>query len=165
MVLESYDSLAFDLRTEKFSIINTPQGVKPHECYTRYFKKGGIFYKDNIPRFIKINGCIGVVCHDLVLEKNEMHIRILHDYESRVWVREIIKFPESWIELGKPFPVDSVNMDEVIFFSRKLSWNLEKSVSIYNKKSRCFKYLQFTPGHQFSLSRTMRIDQIGCYIC
>ncbi|KAJ0805561.1 putative F-box domain-containing protein [Helianthus annuus] len=31
MLQESYDILGFDLRTEKFSIIKTPQGVKPHE--------------------------------------------------------------------------------------------------------------------------------------
>ncbi|KAJ0805556.1 putative F-box domain-containing protein [Helianthus annuus] len=31
MLVESYDILGFDLRTEKFSIIKTPQGVKPHE--------------------------------------------------------------------------------------------------------------------------------------
>ncbi|KAJ0615598.1 putative F-box associated interaction domain-containing protein [Helianthus annuus] len=160
MLQESYDILAFDLRTEKFSIINTPQGVMPHKRLTWYTNKRKTVLKNNVPRFIKINGYLGLVCHDLVLEKNEMHIWILHDYESRVWVREIIKFPESWIELGEPFPLDSVNMDEVIFFSRKLSWNLEKSVSIYNKKSRCFKYLQLTPG----LPRTMEVDQIGCYV-
>ncbi|KAJ0820489.1 putative F-box domain-containing protein [Helianthus annuus] len=164
MLIESYDILAFDLRTEKFSIIKTPQGVKPHESNTSYFNKGVSFCKDNIPRFIKINGCIGVVCHDLVLEKNEMHIWILQDYENRVWVREIVTFPKSWKKLGEPFPADSVNTDEVIFVSSNFSRNHAKSVSIYNRKNRCFKYLQFTPGHQFSLSRTMRIDQIGCYV-
>ncbi|KAJ0805559.1 putative F-box domain-containing protein [Helianthus annuus] len=160
MLIESYDILAFDLRTKKFSIINTPQGVKPHKRHTQYTNECTIILKSNLPRLIKINGCLGLVCHELVLEKNQMHIWILHDYESRVWVREIITFPKSWIELGEPFPVDSVNMDQVIVFSRKLSWNLEKSVSIYNKKSRCFKYLQLTPG----LPRTMEVDQIGCYV-
>ncbi|KAJ0615600.1 putative F-box domain-containing protein [Helianthus annuus] len=164
MVLESYDILAFDLRTEKFSIINTPQGVKPHKRHTRYTNKCKIRVKNNVPRVIKINGCIGVVCHDLVLEKNQMHIWILQDYENRVWVREIVTFPKSWKKLGEPFPVDSVNMDEVIFFSSDFSRNHAKSVSIYNRKNRCFKYLQFTPGHKFSLSRTMRIDQISCYV-
>ncbi|KAJ0940143.1 putative F-box domain-containing protein [Helianthus annuus] len=164
MLIESYDILEFDLRTEKFSIIKTPQGVKPHESNTSYFNKGFSFCKDNIPRFIKINGCIGVVCHDLVVEKNEMHIWILQDYENRVWVREIVTFPKSWKKLGEPFPADSVNTDEVIFVSSNFSRNHAKSVSIYNRKNRCFKYLQFTPGHQFSLSRTMRIDQIGCYV-
>ncbi|KAJ0940206.1 putative F-box domain-containing protein [Helianthus annuus] len=33
-----------------------------------------------------------------------------------------------------------------------------------NGKSRCFKSVQFTPGHQLPLSRTFWIDHIRCYV-
>ncbi|MFS7913368.1 putative F-box domain-containing protein [Helianthus anomalus] len=56
MLIDTHDILGFDLRTEKFTIINTPQGVKPHE-FDDYV---------NVPFMIKVNGCIGVVCHDCV---------------------------------------------------------------------------------------------------
>ncbi|KAJ0615648.1 putative F-box domain-containing protein [Helianthus annuus] len=155
LLLDTCDILGFDLRTEKFLIINTPQGVIDHKAQSHYY-----------PDFIKINGCIGVVCHDddHVLEKNGMNIWVLQDYENRVWVREIIIFPESLIKLGSPFPLDSVNMDEIIFFSfSKLSGNVI-NVHVYNRKSRCFKSVQLTPGHQFPLSRTFDFGHISCYV-
>ncbi|KAM0024021.1 putative F-box domain-containing protein [Helianthus debilis subsp. tardiflorus] len=154
MLIDTHDILGFDLRTEKFTIINTPQGVKPHE-FDDYV---------NVPFMIKVKGCIGVVCYDLVLENNEIHIWTLQDYENRVWVKETITFPKSWVELGEPLPRESVNMDEVIFFVFKFSRNIEKSVSIYNKKSICFKDLQFTLGHQIPSSTTVEVNQIGYYV-
>ncbi|KAJ0805599.1 putative F-box associated domain, type 3 [Helianthus annuus] len=154
MLIDTHEILGFDLRTEKFTIINTPQGVKPHE-FDDYV---------NVPFMIKVNGCIVVVCHDLVLENNEIHIWTLQDYENRVWVKEAITFPKSFIELGEPLPIESVNMDEVIFFAFKFSRNIEKSVSIYNKKSKCFIDLQFTLGHQIPSSTTFEVKQIGYYV-
>ncbi|KAM0046278.1 putative F-box associated interaction domain-containing protein [Helianthus debilis subsp. tardiflorus] len=83
--------LAFDLRTAMVSVINVPQVYVPH-------------YDDEEPCIIKTNGRIGVVDRDyeLMLENNEMLIWILQDYENRVWVKEIIAFPEPWIEFGGP---------------------------------------------------------------
>ncbi|KAM0024024.1 putative F-box domain-containing protein [Helianthus debilis subsp. tardiflorus] len=154
LLLDTYDILGFDLRTEKFLIINTPQGVIDHKEQS-----------DSYPDLIKINGCIGVVCYDddHVLEKNGMHIWVLQDYENRVWVREIIIFPESLIKLGCPIPRDSVNMDEIIISSSNISGDV-MNVLAYNRKSRCFKSVQFTPGHQLPLSRTFWIDHIRCYV-
>ncbi|KAJ0946711.1 hypothetical protein HanRHA438_Chr01g0006971 [Helianthus annuus] len=57
MLIDTHDILGFDLRTEKFMIINTPQGVKPHEFDNYVY----------VPFIIKVNGCIGVACP--VLEK------------------------------------------------------------------------------------------------
>ncbi|KAM0024027.1 putative F-box domain-containing protein [Helianthus debilis subsp. tardiflorus] len=153
---ESFDILAFDLRTEKFSIITTPQGVMP-EIYH-------VALQDD-PYIIKVNGCIGVVCYDSVEETNQMHIWILQDYENRVWVKETITFLEPWIKLKYPlpFPTDSVNMDEIILSSIKFSDNMIRA-GVYNKKNRCFKSLQFASGHQFSLSGTMQVDHIRCYV-
>ncbi|KAJ0730529.1 putative F-box domain-containing protein [Helianthus annuus] len=144
--------LAFDLRTEMVSVINVPQVSVPH-------------YDDEEPCIIKTNGRIGVVDRDynLMLENNEMLIWILQDYENRVWVKEIIAFPEPWIELGGPYPNDSVNMDEIIFRSGNLSEDVT-SLLVYNKRSRNFKSLQFTPGHQFPFSTSSRFSLIRCYV-
>ncbi|KAF5818685.1 putative F-box domain-containing protein [Helianthus annuus] len=152
MLLSSYDILAFDLRTDKFSIISTPQGVRSHGPSW----SGRILLKLNGVRITKINGYIGVVCHYCVGENNEMHIWILQDYENRVWVKEIITFLDSWIELDGsspfPFPLD-VNIDEVIFCPQNrtrlsfpqvldqtgMVYGDEMSVPIYNRRSRCWK--------------------------
>ncbi|KAJ0615643.1 hypothetical protein HanIR_Chr02g0081531 [Helianthus annuus] len=96
-------------------------------------------------------------------KKNGMDIWVLQDYENRVWVREIIIFPESLIKLGRPFPIDSVNMDESIFSSSNFSGDV-MNVLTYNRKSRCFKSVQFTPGHQFPLTRTFRFQHVSCYV-
>ncbi|XP_076921529.1 F-box protein At1g30790-like [Bidens hawaiensis] len=101
--------LAFDLRTEKFSIISIPADVEPNLTY---------------PPLVKTNGRVGVVCRDHEVERNEMHIWMLQDYESRVWVREIVPFPASWTDTDAPFELDSVNMDEIIFSCIKLSRNV-----------------------------------------
>ncbi|XP_076930438.1 F-box protein At5g65850-like [Bidens hawaiensis] len=151
MLEDSFEILAFDLRTEKFSIIKPPQGVL---CYD--------FEGDICPLYmIKVNDCIAVGCYDDAT-KTEMHIWILQDYENRVWVREIINIPQPLSQQGFSFPVASVNMDEIIFNSCNLSRNV-MSVPTYNKKNRCLKSLQFTSGHQFHLSN-LNFDQIRCYV-
>ncbi|XP_076903980.1 putative F-box protein At3g10240 [Bidens hawaiensis] len=152
MLEDSLEILAFDLRTEKFSIIKPPQGVL---CYDF---KGEIY-----PLYIiKVNDCIAVCCYDEVTE-TEMHIWILQDYENRVWVRQVINIPEPSNDQQEfPFPVASVNMDEIIFYPCKLSRNVV-SVPTYNKKNRCLKSLQFTSGHQFHLPN-LKFDQIRCYV-
>ncbi|KAM0046287.1 putative F-box associated domain, type 3 [Helianthus debilis subsp. tardiflorus] len=80
----SFDILAFDLRTDKFSIISTPLGDDDLTNDS---------VKENYRRLIKTNGCIGLVCLDRVTENNKMNIWILQDYENRVWFKEIIIFP------------------------------------------------------------------------
>ncbi|KAK9072077.1 hypothetical protein SSX86_008509 [Deinandra increscens subsp. villosa] len=152
MFLEStfwkLDFLAFDLRTEKFSVISIPQGVVP-----RFF--------------LEINGCVGFVCHDLDLKNNEFYIWILQDYDdNRVLVRKTVEFPESWIEAlerSSPPPLDAVNMDEFVISSSKVSGNV-MSVPVYNKKTGCSKSLQFTFGHLVPCSETLQLDQIRFYI-
>ncbi|KAJ0795838.1 putative F-box associated domain, type 3 [Helianthus annuus] len=126
---------------------------------------GGMLEKD--PYIIKVNGCVGVVFYDTVEETNQMNIWRVQDYENRVWVKETITFPESsWIKLDLldfPFPMGSVNMDEIVFFSSDFSGNMI-SVPVYNKKSGCFKSLQFASGHQFPLSTTLQFNHIRCYV-
>ncbi|KAK9064394.1 hypothetical protein SSX86_015776 [Deinandra increscens subsp. villosa] len=146
MILNSSDILTFDLQTEKFSKISTPDYIMP---------QGIVAY-----RIIKINGCVGIVCHDE--ESIQMHIWILQDYERRVWVRETITFPEPWIDLDGTSPLDSVNMDEIIFFSTRLSRNVV-NVHIYNMKSRGFRSVQLTLGQPFMCLNDVQFDQIKCY--
>ncbi|KAK1408162.1 hypothetical protein QVD17_39797 [Tagetes erecta] len=119
----SFDVLAFDLRTYKFSIISTPQGVMPIAPTKEFTMNNITFLKGNMPYIIKINGCVGLVCHDHVVESTEIQIQILQDYENRVCVKEIITFPESWIELDDPLPLplDGVNMDEATKWSPELA--------------------------------------------
>ncbi|KAM0011442.1 putative F-box domain-containing protein [Helianthus debilis subsp. tardiflorus] len=145
----SFAILAFNLRTEKFSVINLP--YEHHDTLA------------NDPRLIKISGCIGVVSHDRAVENNEINLWILQDYENRVWVREIITLPEPLIKLDVSFHVDYVNTDEIILSPSKLSGNVI-NVHVYNRKSRRFKSLQFTSGHQFSLSRNVQFKHIRGYV-
>ncbi|KAF5818729.1 putative F-box domain-containing protein [Helianthus annuus] len=152
LMLESYDILAFDFRTEKFSLINTPQDVLARADAVK-----------NNPYIIKINGCLGVCCHDFVDDINEMYIWILQNYENRIWIKETITFPEPWRGSGFDFSMDSINTDEIIISSSKFSKNV-MTIPVYNRKSRCFRSLHFTPGHQFPLSRTLMFDKIGCYV-
>ncbi|KAJ0805621.1 putative F-box domain-containing protein [Helianthus annuus] len=128
----SFAILAFNLRTEKFSVINLP--YEHHDTLA------------NDPRLIKISGCIGVVSHDRVVENNE-----------------IISFPEPLVKLDVPFHVDYVNTDEIILSPSKLSGSVI-NVHVYNRKSRRFKSLQFTSGHQFSLSRNVQFNHIRGYV-
>ncbi|MFS7913412.1 putative F-box domain-containing protein [Helianthus anomalus] len=141
----SLNILRFDLRTEKLSIFSTPI-VPRNQC------------------ILKINGRVGVVCHDHLVESNKMHMWILYDYETSVWVQEFIRFPESLIKLTGPilFPLE-VNMYEIIFSTSKVSGNV-MSVPIYNLKRRCFKSLEFTLGHQFPCPKTMKLNQIKYYV-
>ncbi|KAJ0952045.1 putative F-box domain-containing protein [Helianthus annuus] len=105
-----------------------------------------------------------VVNRDHVVESNKMHIWILYDFETRVWVQEFITFPESLIKLTGPilFPLE-VNMDEIIFYTSKVAGNV-MSVPIYNLTKRCFKSLEFTLGHQFSCPKTVKFNQIKYYV-
>ncbi|KAK9072079.1 hypothetical protein SSX86_008511 [Deinandra increscens subsp. villosa] len=161
----SYDILALDLKTEKLSIISIPQDVLSREpSRTSCCRSCEIFLKDNKLYIMKINGCLGVVCHDRVAESSEIDIWILQDYDNRVWVRETVKFPESWSESGGPFPLPvDVNMDEIIFSASKVSGNVIR-LPVYNMKTRCFKSLHFTLGDQFLCSETVKFNHTKCYV-
>ncbi|KAK1408161.1 hypothetical protein QVD17_39796 [Tagetes erecta] len=160
MLRGSFDVLAIDLRTNKSCVISTPHGVVPSTPF-RLDARNVTLTKDNYPRIIKIDGCVGVVCHDRVVESNEMHIWILQDYESRVWIRETIAFPKPWSKLDGPFPFDDDNMGGVIFSLRKTSGNVV-NLPIYNKKRKSFKSIQFTLG-ELLCSKTITFGEIKCY--
>ncbi|KAJ0730533.1 putative F-box associated interaction domain-containing protein [Helianthus annuus] len=136
--------LAFDLRTEVFSVINFPQGA--------------LLYDDDGPCIIKTKGCIGIFRR--IGEKNEIHVWILQDYDKRVWVREIYTGPLT--RKYSYYPEDFVNMDEIICFPSQLSENV-MSLPVYNRKSGCFKSLQFTLGHLFPVSRNFRFYMVRSY--
>ncbi|KAK1422075.1 hypothetical protein QVD17_24947 [Tagetes erecta] len=55
-----------------------------------YTRNNRTLVEVNTPCIIKIDGCIGVVCHDRVVESNAMHIWKLQDYENRVWVVVVV---------------------------------------------------------------------------
>lgn len=161
MVIDPLGVLAFDLRMQRFSMIRTPQGVKPRE--PSLVSLNGV---PNLPCIMKIKGCVGVFSYHRVEETDQMHIWILEDYEKRVWVTEVITFPECWTGFGRSFPFSfDVDMDEIIFASSKVSGN-EVSVPVYNIKSKCFKSLQFTLGDQFLSSGTLNLefDQVKWYV-
>ncbi|KAJ0770204.1 putative F-box domain-containing protein [Helianthus annuus] len=136
--------LTFDLRTEVFSVINSPQGAPPYD---------GCF-----PHIIKANGCVGIAWR--IIKNNQLRVWMLQDYENCVWVREI--YTEPLAEVCFPYPQDFVNTDEIICRPSKLSENV-MSVPVYNKKSRCFKSLHFTLGHLFPVSRNLRFDMVKSY--
>lgn len=157
MLQSQNEILAFDLRTEEFSIINIPKEALPFESATWYMRKGMNTLKLNQPFFMKINGLSGVLCHDRVVESNEMCIWILEDYENRVWVRKTISFSKPWIELDGPFPLDSVNTDEIVFSPKRLSRNMIM-VPIYDLKTGNFKSVKLFLGHRFLRSKTVEFN-------
>ncbi|XP_071713369.1 putative F-box protein At4g29970 [Rutidosis leptorrhynchoides] len=163
MLHDPCEILAFDLRSVKFSIIKLPNDAIPIKDGTSYIKKGNNAYKSNGPDFIKINGLLGVVCHDRVVESNEMHIWILQDYEKLVWIRETITFPKSWIDLDEPFPLDSVDMDKIVFSSQKVS-DAAINVPIYDLKTKRFEFSQCTIDHQFLRSETTQFNHVTSYV-
>ncbi|XP_071713368.1 putative F-box protein At4g29970 [Rutidosis leptorrhynchoides] len=165
MLHDPCEILAFDLRSESFSIIKLPDDAIPIRIGygTSYIKKGNNAYKSNGPDFIKINGLLGVVCHDRVVESNEMHIWILQDYEKLVWIRETITFPKSWIDLDEPFPLDSVDMDKIVFSSQKVS-DAAINVPIYDLKTKRFEFSQCTIDHQFLRSETTQFNHVTSYV-
>ncbi|XP_076918325.1 putative F-box protein At3g10240 [Bidens hawaiensis] len=154
MLLGTVEILAFDLRNDTFSIHNVPLDE-------RHFNLNGGYIRNN-PYLMKINGCIGVVDFDRVLEANEINIWILQDYENHVWVKETVISPEPWGALGCPFPLDAFSTDEIIFPMRN-SRNVISAL-IYNMKSRCFKSVNFTLDHLLLRSQSVCFNQSKCYL-
>ncbi|XP_076918314.1 protein-tyrosine-phosphatase PTP1-like [Bidens hawaiensis] len=155
LLLWSFEILAFDLRTDAFSVVKVPLDDLHYDLSKRY---GG-----NDLYFIQVNGCVGVVCSHRMVKVNEMHIWILKDFENHVWVKETITIPESWDASDCPMPLDCTNTGEFIFSVRKLSQNVI-SVPIYNMKSRCFRSVQFTLDHPLLRSQHVHFYQIKCHV-
>uniref|UniRef100_A0A251UNU8 Putative F-box domain-containing protein n=1 Tax=Helianthus annuus TaxID=4232 RepID=A0A251UNU8_HELAN len=152
MLVNQKELLAFDLRTEKFSIVKICSDAVPHRIIC------------NRPHLIKVDGLLGVVCHDQMITNNDVYVWILQDYENGVWVRETITFPKSWSVFGCAFPLDSANMEEIIFSLNKESKNVT-SVLMYNMKSGCFKSVQLTlDNHPFLCKEHVQFQQIKGYV-
>nr|GEW49538.1 hypothetical protein [Tanacetum cinerariifolium] len=92
MLQHRNEILAFDLRTEMFEIIKIPNEALPCEDMTVYNGKRFRTMKSNKPILMKVNGFLGELCHDRVVESNEMDIWMLKDYKEHVWVKETIVF-------------------------------------------------------------------------
>ncbi|KAJ0789159.1 putative F-box domain-containing protein [Helianthus annuus] len=152
MLVNQKELLAFDLRTEKFSIVKICSDAVPHRIIC------------NRPHLIKVDGLLGVVCHDQMITNNDVYVWILQDYENGVWVRETITFPKSWSVFGCAFPLDSANMEEIIFSLNKESKNVT-GVLMYNMKNGCFKSVQLTlDNHPFLCKEHVQFQQIKWYV-
>ncbi|KAL9994268.1 putative F-box domain-containing protein [Helianthus debilis subsp. tardiflorus] len=156
LLLMMFNILAFDLRTEKFSIVEVPL------CDESSYLNKIVFSNYELPCLIKINDRVGVVCYDCI-EEGEIHIWILQDYQNHVWVKETITIPKAWHTSGYSFPMDSINAEEIIFSVRKLSSNVI-GVPMCNMKNRCFKTIQFTLDHPFLRKPSVKFHQIKCYV-
>ncbi|GJT92369.1 putative F-box domain-containing protein [Tanacetum coccineum] len=162
MLQSRNEVLAFDLRREIFEIIKIPHESLPIEYSSSYDCKGMRTLKFNQPFLMKANGFLGVLCHDRVVESNEMDIWMLKDYDERVWVKETIVFGESWVDLQGPFPSDCVNVDEILFAPIRVSRNLIR-VPIYDVKTRSFKSVKYFLGEHFLRAKTVKFNQIRRY--
>ncbi|PWA95824.1 F-box domain-containing protein [Artemisia annua] len=120
--------LAFDLRTKMFVLIKIPNDALPCEYNTICRVQ---------PILMKVNGFLEVLCHDRVVESNEMDIWMLKDYEERVWIKETFVFGDSWVDLDGPFPLECVNVDEIAFLLKRVSKDMIR-VPVYDMKTRSF---------------------------
>lgn len=145
--------LAFNLATEKFSIINLP-----HESGKEVSVKKSVL--------MNVNGLLGFVCRYYGLYTHELHIWILEDHENCVWVKVVVSFYNSWanyyINMKFPYPLKFVNADEIVFSPRKLYTSM-MGIYIYDMKSRCFETVTFTLGDQFLRSKTLELDEVSSY--
>ncbi|XP_071713347.1 F-box protein At5g65850-like [Rutidosis leptorrhynchoides] len=164
MMLQSQNEiLAFDLRTEKFEIIKIPEDALPSEHATWYNDKGTNTLKLNQPSIMKVNGLLGVLCHDRVVATNEMQLWILQDYDNRVWIRETITFPKSWVELDGPFPSDYVDRDKIMFSPKRLSKNM-MGAYVYDLNTASFEPVKFFLPHKFLRSKNVEFCGVTSYV-
>ncbi|KAK1431318.1 hypothetical protein QVD17_07775 [Tagetes erecta] len=154
LILQSRNEiLAFDLRTEKFSIISFP--VDAVQGVTKVYKKGLNTIIANQPFLMKINGFLGLMCYDHVEEVNEMDLWILKEYENRVWVRETVDFLNHWFVLDGPFPLNS--------FIRKVNAADTINVPMYDVEKKSMKSVDFALGYEILRPRTVRFDHVRSY--
>ncbi|KAI3783580.1 hypothetical protein L1987_42664 [Smallanthus sonchifolius] len=154
--------LAFDLRTEKFSIINLPIDAIPDATDKNYCYKGLNTIISNCPFLMKINGFLGVIRHNPVAGLNEMDIWILEDYENRRWVRETVGFLKSWFVLDGPFPLNSFIRKDNRYPNTRLSMDMI-DVRMYDVERESVKSVEFTLGYQFLHPSTVRFDHVRSY--
>nr|XP_043617572.1 putative F-box protein At3g23960 [Erigeron canadensis] len=163
MLNASYQILAFHLTTEKFSIINLPQGAIPRELTTRFTRHGRDTRKGNSPFLIIDKGLLGVVCHDLVMETNKIHIWFLQDYVNRVWVRETVMVPESWFDLDFFRRIQYYDVHSYVSSCRRLSGDMVNAF-ILDMKTKSFKLVNFNLVYEFLHSNSVWFQQIRSYV-
>ncbi|XP_076913973.1 putative F-box protein At4g38870 [Bidens hawaiensis] len=152
MLQRTGEILAFDLRTNVFSIVKVPlDDLARMNSY------------ENYPYLMKISGCIGVACDYLVTLTGVVYIWILKDYENHVWVKETVTIPQSWKVLGHPMLLDSVSTDEFILSVLRKVDNVV-SVPIYNMKSQCFRFVKFTLDRPKLFSQDLCFGPAKCYL-
>ncbi|XP_071711643.1 putative F-box protein At1g19160 [Rutidosis leptorrhynchoides] len=155
--------LTFDLRTEKFSIINLPIGSFVHQMDKRYWKKGMNIVTRNHPFLMKINGFLGLICRGLEMEYNEIVVWILQDYENRVWVRETVTFSDSWFLLDGPFPLNPVILRPIPLAQRSLAKDVI-NVPLFDMDTRSMKSVEYVLGCQSLRSSSVRFDHVRSYV-
>ncbi|KAM0041716.1 putative F-box domain-containing protein [Helianthus debilis subsp. tardiflorus] len=154
--------LAFDLRTEKFSIINLPVDAIRNRTSRDTCKKGLNTIISNQPFLMKINGYLGVMCHNPVAGLNEMDIWILVDYKNRLWLRETVSFLRSWFLLDGPFALNSFLRNDTMVTNTELSTRM-MNVPMYDVESRSIKSVEFKLGYQYLHPKTVRFDHVRSY--
>ncbi|KAK1431317.1 hypothetical protein QVD17_07774 [Tagetes erecta] len=146
--------LSFDLRTEKFLLINLPVECVAYTVYERYHDKGLNTIISSKPFLMKINGFLGFICHKT---RNEIDVWILKDYENRVWVREKVSFKKSWFVLDGPFM-----LNRFIRNDKRVPTNTI-NVPMYDVERRRIKSANFALGYQFPYPKTLRFDHVKSY--
>nr|XP_043637548.1 putative F-box protein At3g10240 [Erigeron canadensis] len=170
--------LTFDLITECFSVIDLLVDLPP-KPYTRYHSVQGHILRDTIPLLTQINNdgglLLGLVCHDRLVETNDMDIWILQDHENRgVWAKKTITLSaDKLIGEEGPLPWDYCDKYNKIVFSCQRMLSKKKRVSkkkmkkdviigvpVYDLKHERFKSLNFVIGddHPFLHPKNVFIE-------
>ncbi|XP_076954853.1 F-box protein At1g30790-like [Bidens hawaiensis] len=161
VILQSRNEiLAFDLRTEKFSIIKFPDDAIRDA--TSYYKKGLNTILSNQPFLMKINGYLGLMCHNPAAGVDEMDIWILKDYEKRIWVWENVGFLKSWFVLDGPIPLNSFLRKDGVVTQSGSSTRLINT-DMYDVESKSFKSVDFILGYEFLHPSSVRFDHVRRY--
>lgn len=144
--------LAFDLTTWKFSIINLPSEL---------VRAGNV--KNLMPRLMKVNNLLRVVCYYYGLNPSVFHIWLLKDYENHVWVKSTVPLHDSWFDMDLPFPKVFVNAGEILFSPGNLYRGV-MTIPMYDMKMRRYKLTsEFTLRHQFIHSNNLEINEVTSY--
>ncbi|XP_076884632.1 F-box protein At1g30790-like [Bidens hawaiensis] len=161
VILQSRNEiLAFDLRTEKFSIIKFPNDAIRDA--TSYYKKGLNTILSNQPFLMKINEFLALMCHNPAVGVDEMDIWILKDYEKCIWVWENVGFLKSWFVLDGPIPLNSFLRKDGVVNESGSSTRLINT-DMYDVESRNFKSVDFILGYEFLHPRSVRFDHVRRY--
>ncbi|KAM0041711.1 putative F-box domain, galactose oxidase/kelch, beta-propeller, F-box associated interaction [Helianthus debilis subsp. tardiflorus] len=156
--------LVFDLRTEKFSIINLPVDAIRDASYRDTCKKGFNTIISNQPFLMKINGYLGVMCRNPVAGRDEMDIWILLNYEYRLWLKESVWFLKSWFLVDGPFALNPFIRNNIRVTNRGSMRVRMFNVPMYDMESRRPKAVEFELGYPFLHPGTVRFDHVRSYI-